>query len=255
MPLLVTCQELFGTSDLYSVLGVARDASQGQVKKAYHKASLKYHPDRVSEGERDTSTRQFQALGALYSVLSDTSRRALYDESGEVDDENDPLQDPDKDWVDYWRNLFPKVTVSDLERFEGEYRGSAEEREDLRKAYVEAEGDMGQVLDTVMCAREEDEQRFRVIIDEMIADKEVEAFPAYKKKDKKEKAKRKRAAETEAAEAEEAAAELGLGAGEEGLRSLILARQADRGARAEGFLDGLAAKYATKPKKGKGKKK
>ena len=106
-----------------------------------------------------------------------------------------------------------------------------------------------------MCAREEDEQRFRVIIDEMIADKEVEAFPAYKKKDKKEKAKRKRAAETEAAEAEEAAAELGLGAGEEGLRSLILARQADRGARAEGFLDGLAAKYATKPKKGKGKKK
>ena len=168
------------------------------------------------------------------------------------------------------------MTVSDLERFEGEYRGSAEEREDLRKAYVEAEGDMGQVrlpssspalppplpllhhlqvLDTVMCAREEDEQRFRVIIDEMIADKEVEAFPAYKKKDKKEKAKRKRAAETEAAEAEEAAAELGLGAGEEGLRSLILARQADRGARAEGFLDGLAAKYATKPKKGKGKKK
>ena len=37
MPLLATCQELFGTSDLYEVLGVERAASQGQVKKAYHK--------------------------------------------------------------------------------------------------------------------------------------------------------------------------------------------------------------------------
>ena len=99
------------------------------------------------------------------------------------------------------------------------------------------------------------EERLEAIIDEMIAGEEVEEFPAYRKKDKKEKARRKRAAESEAKEAEEAAAELGLGAGEEGLRSLILARQADRGARAESFLDGLAAKYATKPKKGKGKKK
>ena len=43
----------------------------------------------------------------------------------------------------------PQVTVADLERFEGEYRGSVEEREDLRKAYLEAEGNMGQVLLTL----------------------------------------------------------------------------------------------------------
>jgi hypothetical protein len=37
-------------------------------------------------------------------------RRGLYDECGEVDDENDPLQQ-NKDWEEYWRVLFPKVII------------------------------------------------------------------------------------------------------------------------------------------------
>ena len=143
-----------------------------------------------------------------------------------------------------------------MEKFESEYRESAEEKEDLKKAYLEAEGDMDQILDTVMCARVEDEARFRVLLDKMIKDKEVAKFPAYKK-DKKKEEKRKRAAEMEAEEAEELARELGVGrngagSGEDGLRAMILARQANRGAQAESFLDSLAAKYA-KPKKGKKK--
>ena len=146
--------------------------------------------------------------------------------------------------------------MTDLERFETEYRESAEEKEDLKKAYLEAEGDMDQILDSVMCAKVEDEARFRVILDQMIKDKEVEKFAAYKK-DKKKEEKRKRAAEAEAEEAEELARELGVGngagnGGEDGLRAMILARQANRGAQAESFLDSLAAKYA-KPKKGKKK--
>jgi len=259
MPLLETCNE-FGSSDLYTVLGVEKTASQGQIKKAYHKGSLKVHPDRVAEDEREICTKKFQCLSAVYTVLSDESRRGLYDETGEVEDEADPLSDPNKDWVDYWRNLFPKVTLKDLERFENEYRESAEEREDIKKAYLEAEGNMDQILDTVMCAKVEDEARFRLILDKMIKDKEVEKFAAYKK-DKKKEEKRKRAAEAEAEEAEELARELGVGGnngngvdngGEDGLRAMILARQANRGAQAENFLDSLAAKYA-KPKKGKKK--
>ena len=152
------------------------------------------------------------------------------------------------------------MTLKDLERFENEYRESAEEREDIKKAYLEAEGNMDQILDTVMCAKVEDEARFRLILDKMIKDKEVEKFAAYKK-DKKKEEKRKRAAEAEAEEAEELARELGVGGnngngtdngGEDGLRAMILARQANRGAQAENFLDSLAAKYA-KPKKGKKK--
>ena len=76
--------------------------------------------------------------------------------------------------------------MKDLERFETEYRESAEEKEDLKKAYLEAEGNMDQILDTVMCAKVEDEARFRLILDKMIKEKEVEKFAAYKKDKKKE---------------------------------------------------------------------
>ena len=48
----------------------------------------------------------------LSSNTFDHGRRDLYDESGEVDDENDALQGKDlKDWEEYWRVLFPKVRV------------------------------------------------------------------------------------------------------------------------------------------------
>ena len=111
MGLLSTSSELFGSSDLYSVLGVGRDASSGQIKKGYHKISLQVHPDRVADSEREESTRKFQCLGAVYAVLADQERRGLYDQTGEVEDEVDPLQDKDKDWEEYWRFLFPKISV------------------------------------------------------------------------------------------------------------------------------------------------
>ena len=145
MGILATCEELFGTKDLYEVLGVEKTAGAGQIKKAYHKISLKVHPDRAGEEEKEDSTKKFQCVGAVYAVLSDTERRGLYDETGEGEDEMDPLKETDKDWEEYWRFLFPKVTLSDIEKFEKEYRGSDEEREDLKKAYLEAEGDMDDI--------------------------------------------------------------------------------------------------------------
>merc|ERR1719483_756807 len=171
----------------------------------------------------------------------------------EIGDEMDPLKDTDKDWEEYWRVLFPKVSLKDIEKFAEKFQNSEEEREELKKAYEEAEGDMGQIIDSVMCATEDDEERFREIINEMIESKEVEKFKAFTKENKKEKKARKRAAASEAEEAEQAAAEMGLGSGQDSLRDMILARQTNRGATADSFLDGLAEKYGSK--KGKSKKK
>lgn len=52
------------------------------MKKGYHKVSLRVHPDRVSPKEKEEATKKFQALGRVYSILSDENKRGLYDETG-----------------------------------------------------------------------------------------------------------------------------------------------------------------------------
>ena len=52
------------------------------VKKAYYKQSLQVHPDRVNPEEKENATEKFKTLGQVYSILSDTEKRKLYDETG-----------------------------------------------------------------------------------------------------------------------------------------------------------------------------
>ncbi len=66
--------------DYYEVLGVARDASAEEIKRAYRKAAMKYHPDRSSDVP-DAETR-FKECAEAYEVLSDPERRNLYDRYG-----------------------------------------------------------------------------------------------------------------------------------------------------------------------------
>ena len=56
------------------------------VKRAYHKLSLKVHPDRVhgSKADKTEATKKFQALGKTYSILSDKEKKAVYDETGKI---------------------------------------------------------------------------------------------------------------------------------------------------------------------------
>lgn len=60
MGLLEQCEQVFGTADLYRVLGVRREASDGEVRRGYHKVSLRVHPDRVGEDDKEGATRRFQ---------------------------------------------------------------------------------------------------------------------------------------------------------------------------------------------------
>lgn len=66
--------------DYYEVLGVAREASDDDVKKAYRQAALKHHPDR-NQGNPDAEVK-FKEATEAYTVLSDSEKRAAYDRFG-----------------------------------------------------------------------------------------------------------------------------------------------------------------------------
>ena len=72
--------------DYYEVLGVARDADDKQLKSAYRKLAMKYHPDQNSgNGEAEE---QFKEVGEAYAVLCDADKRAAYDRYGHAAFEN-----------------------------------------------------------------------------------------------------------------------------------------------------------------------
>ena len=67
--------------DYYEVLEVTRDAAAEQIKSAYRKAALRWHPDRNPEHKKDAEER-FREASEAYSVLSDPQKRATYDRFG-----------------------------------------------------------------------------------------------------------------------------------------------------------------------------
>jgi len=67
--------------DPYEVLGVARDASQDEVKAAYRRLALKWHPDRNPDSQAAAEV-EFKRVSKAYAVLSDPEQRALFDRFG-----------------------------------------------------------------------------------------------------------------------------------------------------------------------------
>ena len=68
--------------DYYEVLGVAKDASEQDITKAYRKLAMKHHPDRNTDGDAKESEEKFKEAKEAYEVLSDASKRAAYDRFG-----------------------------------------------------------------------------------------------------------------------------------------------------------------------------
>jgi len=71
--------------DFYQILGVPRDASVGQIKRAYRQLAMKYHPDKMSQNDpkyKETMDK-FQKITNAYEVLSDEDKRRKYDQYGE----------------------------------------------------------------------------------------------------------------------------------------------------------------------------
>ncbi|EZA48065.1 dnaJ homolog subfamily C member 9 [Ooceraea biroi] len=244
--LLDLCEQYFGARNFYDVLKIPKTANDKQVKKAYHKLSLLVHPDRVEESIKVEATEKFKVLGRIHSILSDSEKRKIYDESGQYDEESEDVVM--RNWADYWRSLFKEITVEDINNYEKTYKGSETEIKDLKRAYMDSKGDMDYILEAVPFTNCDEEPRLHAIIENLIETGEVPEYKAFTNENAKKKQRRKRKWAREAAEAERLEKMLKIeneeNAAANDLALVIQNRNRARADQSESFFDSLIDKYA-----------
>ena len=63
-------------------MGVKRDATEAEIKKAFKKLAIKYHPDK-NQDNPEAAKEKFQKIANAYEILSDEEKRRIYDQQGE----------------------------------------------------------------------------------------------------------------------------------------------------------------------------
>ncbi len=140
--------------DYYEIMGVARDATQDEIKRAYRKLARKYHPDVSKETDAE---HRFKALGEAYEVLKDPEKRAAYDQLGSRWQEGQDFRPPpdwdagfefsggapggdSADFSEFFESLFGRAGFRPGERTGQGFRGRGEDHHakiliDLEDAY------------------------------------------------------------------------------------------------------------------------
>jgi molecular chaperone DnaJ len=92
------------TTDLYSTLNVSKTSSLEDIKKAYKKLAIRYHPDKcLNENDKDTNEAKFKEINQAYSILSDPDKRRNYDQFGTIENN---VQDPNMSMDDILKDIF-----------------------------------------------------------------------------------------------------------------------------------------------------
>ena len=95
--------------DLYEILGVSRNASQDEIKKAYRKLAKQYHPDINKEPGAEE---KYKKINAAYTVLNDPEKRARYDQFGTTNPNSDPFGNSGMggmDFTDLFGDIFSQA--------------------------------------------------------------------------------------------------------------------------------------------------
>lgn len=131
--------------DPYAVLGLAENASPLEIKKAYKKLSLKFHPDKINQHGTDHDPQHFPNIQFAYSILSDPAKRNRYDTTGSLDD----LGADDFDWKLYFDATTEKITIDMIEEDRAKYQGSDEEANDIVENFLFYDGDFLRLFEVI----------------------------------------------------------------------------------------------------------
>lgn len=69
-------------SDYYDILGVSKSASSDEIKKAYRKQALEWHPDKHAGSDKEAAEKRFKEINEAYQILSDKEKKSAYDQFG-----------------------------------------------------------------------------------------------------------------------------------------------------------------------------
>ncbi len=115
--------------DFYEILGVAKDATPEQIKKAWREAALKHHPDRNKGEEKKAAEVKFKEAAEAYEVLSDPEKRDMYDRYGPEGLRGHGVATHDFRHMDF-REIFDMFGLGDI--FGGGFQRDEEYGQDLQ---------------------------------------------------------------------------------------------------------------------------
>ncbi|KAM9893872.1 hypothetical protein OXX79_006055 [Metschnikowia pulcherrima] len=242
--------------ELYETLRVSSTASPLEIKKAYKKLSLQYHPDKIQQLQTNEDKDQFPKIQLAYSVLSDPLKRRLYDTTGSYGDNMEGAGE--FDWKVYFENMTEKITIDMIDEDREKYQGSNEEKEDILNNFVYYEGDFLKLFEVIPHLEfdEASENRVFDIVDHAVANETIEVdktmtntWNKYKKSRKTKVKQVLKKMAKEAQEASELAKKIGAkkASNENDLMAII---QKKNSGRMDDLISSLEAKYG----RSKGKK-
>ncbi|KAL4119601.1 hypothetical protein QTP88_012400 [Uroleucon formosanum] len=138
---------------------------------------MKYHPDKVTENGKTGATEKFKVISQIHALLNNADKRKLYDDAGCLSDDIDPNSaTEDFPWETYWSSIFGKITDNEIRDYEFKYKGSDDEKRDLKKGYLAGKRDMEFIINMVPFSSVYKEDCLREVLGKIIE----EDLPRFK---------------------------------------------------------------------------